>query len=300
MAATPTTLLEPLLESSISDSTPWLLALMRAQAARRRPRDLLAQRERDAFVAPGILDLRTAHRLDGLALAAAADYEALLLSPVAPLGACSVLAPTSQDRTLSALRGTEVVSDPTNSLALECARRLRSAPDQPLRLCTVHQVLRAQALPPRAGHSRHFRMFALVDAGCARAEDGFEVEAIARQLGVFDRLLDLAAVELGCVFGSRRALVRTTAERDTLGARVRARLSRDFPHVVVERAPLEAAYYDGLRVSFGPHTSGGEWAALGDFGAFDWLTRLTSIRRPRFVAAGFGIQLLPLLFGPVR
>jgi hypothetical protein len=293
----PRELVEPLLSASVSSSTPWLLELMRAQAARKRPRDLLAQFERDAFVAPGVLDLRIAHRLDGLALSAAEGYEALLLSPVAPLGVCSALAPTSQDRTLSALRGTEVVSDPTNVLALECARRLIAEPAQSPRLCTLQQVLRAQPLPPRAGHSRHFRMFALVDAGPGLAEDAFEVDAIAGQIAVFDRLLNLAAAELPCVYPDRRVLVRTDASRATLGARLCERVSRDFPHVTLSQEPFSSAYYAGVRVSFGPRTAAGEWSAIGDIGVFDWMLKLTSNRRMRMVAGGFGLQLLPLLFG---
>jgi hypothetical protein len=293
----PRALVEPLLSASVSSSTPWLLELLRAQAARKRPRDLLAQFGRDAFVAPGPLDLRMAHRLDGLALAAADAYEALQLSPVAPLGVCSALAPTSQDRTLSALRGTEVVSDPTNVLALECARRSIDQPEQPQRLCSVHQVLRAQPLPARAGHTRHFRMFALVDAGPGLAEDGFEVAAIARQIGVFDRLLDLAAAELPCVYPDRRVLVRTDAAHATLGTRLCERLARELAHVALEQGPLETAYYAGVRVSFGPRTAAGEWSAIGDIGVFDWMAKLTANRRMRFVAGGFGLQLLPLLFG---
>jgi hypothetical protein len=289
-------LFESLLSAPASSSTPWLLELMRAQAARRRPRDLLSQLGRDAFVAPGVLDLRMVHRLDGLALAAADGYEALQLSPVAPLGVCSALAPTSQDRTLSALRGTEVVSDPTNVLALECARRLLAQPQQLARLCTLHQVLRAQPLPPRAGHTRHFRMFALVDAGPGLAEDGFEVDAIVRHVRVFDRLLDLAAAELPCLYPDRRVLVRTDDARATLGARVCERLRRELPQLAVERESFSSAYYAGVRVGFGPRTAAGEWSAIGDIGVFDWIAKLTANRRMRLVAGGFGLQLLPLLF----
>jgi hypothetical protein len=70
-------------------------------------------------------------------------------------------------------------------LALECAKRLLAAPEQPVQLCTVHQVVRAQPFPNERGWSRHFRLFALADAGPARAEDGFEIDAICRQLQVF-------------------------------------------------------------------------------------------------------------------
>ena len=293
----PRELVQPLLSSAVSTSTPWLLELMRVQAARKRPRDLLEQFGRDSFVAPGVLDQRLTHQLDGMALAAADEYEALQLSPVAPLGVCSALAATSQDRTLSALRGTEVVSDPTNVLALECARRLLAQPSAAVRLCTVHQVLRAQPLPPRAGHTRHFRMFALVDAGPGSAEDGFELDAIVRLLKVFDRLLDLASAQLPCVYPDRRVLVRTDEARATLGTRLCERLRRELPDIALARESFSSAYYAGVRVGFGPHTPAGEFCPIGDIGVFDWMAKLTSHRRMRFLAGGFGLQLLPLLFG---
>ena len=90
------------------------------------------------------VDLRTSVAYDALALDAAEGYEGLLLSPVTPLGSTSVLAPTSQDRTLSTIRASEVVSDPTNVLALESGRRLLADPSAHVRLCTTHQVLRMQ------------------------------------------------------------------------------------------------------------------------------------------------------------
>lgn len=280
---------------SPSEAVPALLALFRAQAGRRRPIDLLRQLERDGFVAPSMLDQRLVHRLDGIALDAAADFEAVQLSPVAPLGVCSVLAPTSQDRTLSAVRGTEVVSDPTNLLALVCAQRIAANRDRTVRLCSCHQVLRAQALPPVPGFSRHFRLFVLAEAGRARADDGFEVEAVTGHLAVFDRIFDdLAAI--GCAFPNRRATVLAGGE--VLGDRVEAAIARRLPHVAIARERLEAAYYDGLRVLFGADDRHGTFRPIADVGRFDWVARLVSHRRYRFVASGLGIQLAPLAFRP--
>jgi hypothetical protein len=284
-----------LCELAPSETTPLLLALSRAQAARRRPADLLAQLERDRFVHPSALDQRLAHRLDGLALDAATDFEALLLSPVAPLGACSAVAKTSQDRTLSTTRGTEVVSDPTNVLALLCAQRLKRDPAAHPRLCTVHQTLRAQALPQRPGFSRHFRLFVLAEAAKARAEDGFEVEAIARHVTVFDRLMDLCAA-VGASFPQRSLGVLFTPERALLAERVEARIAASLPHVVTRREGFDHPYYDGLRVMFGADSAAGEHVPLADTGVFDWMPKLTAHGRHRYVASGFGLQLVPALF----
>jgi len=280
-------------DASPSETTPTLLALARRQAARRRPADLLAQWERDAYVAPSMLDGRTMHALDGLALAAAEGYEALVLSPVAPLGNCSVLGPTSQDRTLMANRGTEVVGDPTNALALECARRLRADPSVTQRLCTIHQTLRCQPFPPGKGFSRHFRLLATVEAGPGLAEDGFEVEAFAHAIEAFVWLCDRAAA-LGYHIPARELVLRVAEGRHALANRITARL--EPTGLPIRREPLESPYYDGVRMLFNVRTADGDVVPLGDVGRFDWVARLTTHRRMRMVAAGFGLQLLPLRF----
>ena len=148
-----------------SDLHSVLLEVMQRRAASRSPADVLAHYERDPFCAPAIVDLRESHAVDGHLLAAANGFEALGLSPVAPLGASSAMAHTGQNRVLSALRMMEVVSDSTNVLALECARRLRgrlgrAGPSRDLSPCAPHPAA-AQAAwalatfqPVRAGQRR--------------------------------------------------------------------------------------------------------------------------------------------------
>lgn len=288
---------EALLASSPSESAAFLLELSRRQAGRRGPATLMQQWARDRFVEPSAHDLRTLHALDGIALRCASAFEAVQLSPVAPLGVCSALAPTSQDRTLSAHRGTEVVSDPTNVLALECARRLHTHPRARVRLCTSHQTLRAQALPPSKGFSRHFRLFVLAQAGRGLAEDGFEVEAFVEHAQLFDAMFDTATRELGCRFEGRCLQLLAPDTHPTLAGRVERALREALPHVPVVRGDPPHDYYDGLRVLFRAVPPGGsEPVALADTGRFDWMRQLTSNRRLRYVASGIGIQLFDALF----
>ncbi|WP_201022754.1 hypothetical protein, partial [Tepidimonas taiwanensis] len=81
-----------------------------------------------------------------------------------PLGTCSTVATVDQNRVLSTVRGTEVVSDPTNALAVEAAVR-RSVGDRRRRidLAAYQRVVRAQALDG-PGLSAHFGLFALVSS----------------------------------------------------------------------------------------------------------------------------------------
>lgn len=100
------------------------MGVLEERARARTPASLREQWRQDRFVQPCAVDQRALLELDGHLFAAAADFEAIELSPVAPLGVCAAVALASQNKIVSTARGTEVVSDPTNVLALECARRL--------------------------------------------------------------------------------------------------------------------------------------------------------------------------------
>lgn len=113
-------------------------------------------------------------------------FERIELSPVCPLGTSSVLGGVSQDWVVTAGRGGEVVSDPTNVLALECALRRRRDRKRQLRLCASHRTLRAQPVAPP--FSPHFRLVALCSAG----RTGDEEEFLEEQIGFFVRVLEAA------------------------------------------------------------------------------------------------------------
>ena len=71
------------------------------------------------------------------------------LSPVAPLGTCSAVAPVDEHRVVSTVRGSEVLSDPTNALAVEAAvRRREQEVAGRVDLAACHRVLRAHGSAP--------------------------------------------------------------------------------------------------------------------------------------------------------
>jgi hypothetical protein len=170
-----------------------LLEVLQRRAAARAPKTVLGQFQNDAFCTPAAVDLRTSLFIDQHLLAAAPDFEAIELSPVTPLGTCSTVAATHQHRTLSALRATEVVSDPTNVLALECAVRLRAG-DAAVHLATSQRVIRAQPVPKLPGYAQHFRIFVLSSGGAERQDHAFTIDTvllhIRTTLAAFARLED--------------------------------------------------------------------------------------------------------------
>ena len=283
------------LAAGLPGTTLWsvLMEVARERAKARTPAQVLAQYRRDRFVRPSPIDLRVAHEVDGHLLAAAAGFEALELSPVAPLGTCTAVAPTDQHRILSALRGTEVVSDPTNVLALECADRLARAPAATVRLATIQRVIRAQQVPDVPGFEQHFRIFVMVTAGREQREHGTVVGAMAEQVRVMLRALD-ALERHGYAFGARRVDVKATADRAALGDRLAEALRADLP---VTRTRLEHPYYSGgARAMVWVTAPDGREVPLCDTGAFDWIATLTANQRFVYVASGMGAQLVPFLF----
>jgi len=155
-----------------ADLRTLLLGVSRARAARVAPAGVVRQWREDRFVRPSAADPRALARVEGrlwdLLPEAFAGVE---LSPLAPLGTCSSVATVSQNRVVSTARGSEVVSDPTNALAVEAAVRRRAGADR-VDLAACARVVRAQAVGP--GRSAHFRLFALVssarDTGTWRTE----------------------------------------------------------------------------------------------------------------------------------
>jgi hypothetical protein len=281
------------LSQGLPASAVWslLLDVLARRAGQRTSADLIRQWERDGFTRPAPVDQRTLIELDGHLLAAAEGFEALELSPLAPLGSCSVVGPTSQNKIVSALRGTEVVSDPTNVLALECGRRLREDASGIVRLATCHRCVRAQEVPKGAGFAPHFRLFCLATAGRERKNHAFVVEALVEHilahLAAFDRL-----EQHRYAFPERCVKLLATAACTALGDRIASAI-RGVP---VARGLLEHAYYDGLRFMISARSTGGEDIPLVDGGAFDWLGKLTSNRRLVLVASGMGSQLAASLF----
>lgn len=281
------------LASGLPASRVWsmLMSVAEARAAQRTPASLLQQWRTDRFVQPCYVDQRTLNELDAHLLAACDAFEALELSPVAPLGVCSAVALASQNKIVSTMRGTEVVSDPTNVLALECARRLRENSAAIVRLATSHRCVRAQAVPKVPGFAAHFRMFCLATGGHERPNREFTsdalIEHIRTHLAALDRL-----ERHGYAFPGREIRILATEANAALADRI----ASAFSARTVVREPLTHDYYAGLRFMIHVRAPTDEPVPFIDGGAFDWLQRLTSNSKLVFVASAMGSQLAAYLF----
>jgi len=270
-------LAEALTKLAPTDLQSLLLHVFREQAARRDPRALLAQYERDSSVAAG----RDVHALETRAFAAAAAFEPVALAPVSPLGLNGVLGGIGQNNVASTVRMTEVLADPTVALALEAAVRRRANPGETVRLCAACRVLRLQPVPPGPGFTQHFSLFALVTAGRAQPSHGFEIEALREHVAFYRALLEAVGV-------TDAVVALTDAPESVLEA---------IPGAVEDPARTQGrGYYDGMLLNVTATDGDGEPVALADGGRTDWTQRLLSNRKERLFTSGIGLGLLAQRF----
>jgi hypothetical protein len=281
-----------------TDLQSLLLEVFRARSPRRSAVELLAQRGRDATVAPAPVDARRVHEVERLALRAADRFDAVALAPVSPLGLNTVLGGIDQNNALATVRGTEALADPTTALSLEAALRRRDG-QRVVRLCSVDRVLRLQPFPGE--FTPHFGLFSLVTAGRSRAGHEFELEALREHVAIYLRLL-AALAEQSYRTGS--TVVEVGGRRDRLElveSAVFEPLQREFPHAALRLAPERrraARYYDGLMLEV---FAGGQDEApisVADGGSTDWTQRLLSDRKERLLVSGIGTEMLARFLAP--
>ena len=282
------------IESTLSptDLQTLLLSVARARSSEVSPARVMERWRDDAFVRPSDVDPRRLAPLEAeLWSRLPLEFEAVELSPVAPFGTCAAVAGVDQNRVLTTMRTSEVVSDPTVVLALEAARR-RQRQDT-VHLAASHRVLRTQRFPP--GYSQHFRLMALVssgrDTGSGRAEAAmltkhlsYYVDALGALLPADTIRVHVTAFEPGAV--SERvvdtvlpALGTTPANVELLDDPDRTRGHGYYRSVAVRIEVVR----DGVGLE------------LGDGGFTDWTARLRSDAKERCLTSCISTERLASL-----
>ncbi len=286
-----------------SDLQSLLLAVYRRRAAKLSPAVVRERYARDRFSRPSPLDPRRVVEFDRVAfdLLASAGFQGVELSPVNPLGTVSAVATVDQNNVLSTTRNSEVLSDSTNSLALESAlrRRVRLAADHrdagPVRLYASHRLVRGQAYQDPALRP-HFRMLALTTAGRDTGSFRFETDSLYGQLDVLLRILHATGDPDRPVRG-RVALTDLTGgtRRDVLRRRVIAPLLDGHPDVEITFADSRTAgrgYYVDTCFHIHAETPSGAVIQIADGGFTTWTRALSGNAKERLLIGSLGVELL--------
>lgn len=278
-----------------------LLAVHRRRAGRLTPAQVLARFEADTYVRPAdarmfdLLELEC-HACDVLP----GGFETLVLSPVCPLGTVAAVAPIDQNRVLTTSRGTEIVSDPTNVLALEAALRRRARRPRDgtnlVRLATAHRPLRAQRFEA-SGARRHFAQFALCTAGRDQGSHAFETAALLEHVAFHLRLVAASGDRHG--LSSVRAALTAFHDARPLVEAIRREvvepLATAFPDadvVLDQRRDGGRGYYAAVALRVTAETAAGTRVELADGGSTSWTAQLLADRKERLMISGIGTERL--------
>ncbi len=266
---------------------------------------------------PSSVDARKLAEFDRAAFAAAASFEAIDLSPVAPFGLSHILGGIDQNNVLTTIRNAEVLGDSTEPLALECARRRRQNRDQEVRLAASHRVVRLQPFDT-PGFTPHFRLFALVTASRSpNVADHLRVWLdLCRALKMKNPLVELSDLTITEArlgeHGVRREDVRTAVRAHRpVSQQFLAERGIELPNQPTEEIELAFAslsdyteaefrvngsrleglgYYNGLALRISPEAPDGKRYAIIDGGFTDWTARLLSDRKERLLTSGIGSE----------
>src|SRR5262245_45405672 len=265
-----------------------MLTVYSRVASKSTPSKLLDQYERDGFVRPAEVDVRVLGELDRIAWRLLpAGCEALELSPLSPLGTCSVVAPVNQDKVVSTVRNTEVVSDSTTVLALECAVRRRRDPGAQVLLAASQRLTRAGRLPGQRSWA-HFRLLSLCAAGRDGGSFSFEVESTVSQIRFYLRYLEALIGAGWKISAPRIALTDFTDGRllPIIETSIVAPLRAEFPRSEIGIDPTRRSgrgYYGSICFKVWVKDPAGVDMEIGDGGDVPWTQKLLSNAKERLV-----------------
>lgn len=283
-----------------------LLAISARRTHQIKPAQLLKAYENNRFVQPlqGISPKQLRHFQKECEAFLPSPFESIILSPVAPLGSCSSLATVHQNKVLSASRGTEVVADATNVLALEASLRrkkdLQENPRSitPVHLATSHRHVRGQSFEDPA-FTAHFQVQCLVSAGRDQGNLVFEKESLIAHIDYYIALLsqstfgiplDRLAVGLS-IFSPRFS---------SLHEAISEPLVAKYSQLKIRLAPERETgrgYYDGVCFHIIAHLPSGESIPFCDGGFTNWTQQLLASQKERLLISGFGSEIWLRLLG---
>lgn len=127
-----------------------------------------------------------------------AQYETVNLAPAIPQGACTSLTKLGQDTRMTSIRGAEVISDSTISLALEAAKRRKKymlcldTKNIDINMMTFHHLVRLQSFANNNGWLQHFDIAGMITAGRRVNGHNFAYEKIKEHISIWLRFLKYA------------------------------------------------------------------------------------------------------------
>ncbi len=290
---------------SPSDLQSLLLAVYQQQAEKVNPAQLKEQYLKNRFVKSSLVDPIRFIAFDQLAFAIAkTNFQPIELAPLAPLGSCSAIASVHQNKVVATSRNVEVMSDPTNVMALEGAiRREKSLKTHPkdktvVNLCCSQRVTRAQFWN-QPNSFAHFKLFALCSAGSDTGSYQFEKQQFEKHLTFY---LDLMTAKDSPFHFPKVEVLITPIEKRLipfLTDQLFPKLKANYPSVtfqIDDKRKKGIGYYETLCFHINAAPESGDFLNLVDGGFTDWTQKLVSNRKERCLISAIGSERAVLLF----
>ena len=283
-----------------TDLQSLLLSVYQKRASSRKPRDAPFDYQSNKFMTPSHADPLTLLEWDHFAFSHLSDeFDSIELSPVAPLGCVSSVAPISQDWILTTIRSMELISDMTNILALECAlRRQKYLRDEgnkakEVHLACSHRVVRSQRYES-SNLFQHFRLFSLCSAGRTTGNLNFELKSIQSHIQFY---LDAIHGFLGDRVTFRVVLLDMSPDSKNYS------ILSDFINNMNENLRGEKVrfeivsnekneYYQNVRFSINCTQMNKPEHELVDGGVVDWTQKFLNNSKERLIISGIGSERL--------
>ena len=293
---------------SATDFQSLLLQVFQKRIYAITPQQLLKYYEENRFVQPSAIDPLHFLAFDQMAFQdLPAGFERMELAPVAPLGTCKVVATVNQDKVLTALRNTEVVSDCTNVMALECALRrkklLKKQPksNQQIKLACTHRLTRAQPLK-EVYHTATFRLFCMATAGKDEGDQQFEMISIREHFEFYISFLQsfFKKKKVDCLIRCRLTPLNEHYKRIRIQQQIFEPLKNRFPKVSFEiytERNSGRGYYQDFCFTIQIVQSDGTAFDFIDGGLTDWTQQLVVSKKERLLISAMGSEMMLKVFG---
>jgi hypothetical protein len=195
------------------------------------------------------------------------------------------------------LRGTEVLADATNAIALHICdlkqhnKEVSNRSDL-ISFSTIQRHLRTQSISGK-GFTPHFKIGCLVTAGMDTGSFAFEKDALNRHIGAMKELyinyhkVDAISFRFLC-----RKNGYDSSER--LAEEVKNFVVRNHPGISIEiitNPEKEIDYYKGIQYKVDIRVNGKTYE-IGDGGFVDWTQQLLQNKKERMLSTGIGFDFM--------
>ncbi len=282
------TLLSVLNKLSRTELNSVLLELFRNHSDKTPPTDLVKQYKQNRFVTPSsahVLAYKTLE-LGWLQYADNQGFKPIILSPLTPIGTSSSVGEINQNNVISALRGTEVVSDATNVLAVKIAADFKQGQtNDVVKYATTHRHVRGQSFT-NPGFTAHFGAFCLVSGGLDTGSFQFEIEQLFAHIQLQSKLLSEK-------FGAKNLLIKFYIRQENASflRLLQSKLHELSSSFEIIEAYEKGDYYKTVQFQIDVKYKGMDFN-LVDGGLVDWTQKMIPNKKHRLFISGCGIEIV--------